>query len=303
MLKTSIQTTKIFEAFGIDEGFRIIHEAGFDGVDFTLIPFVSQAAIKGAGGSIFQQSDEEIKAFFKPYKDAAEKYGVAFSQAHAPVQSLQKTPEACVYMIEALKKSIMLCQHLDCPYLVVHPFFFGYNDQLDGKVEFDAKISGYSQLIPAAKQYGVTVCLENMFMAYKNKIYAASCQDPGEVNRYIDTLNEIAGQKCFAFCYDSGHSNLIGRDVYTVIRSLGHRIECLHIHDNDGWEDQHLAPYMGRLDWNRFILGMREIGYRGVLNFESHGVVSAFDHEIVPEALKLTAATGKLFARKITEGK
>ena len=42
MLKTSIQTTKIFEAFGIDEGFRIIHEAGFDGVDFTLIPFVSQ---------------------------------------------------------------------------------------------------------------------------------------------------------------------------------------------------------------------------------------------------------------------
>ena len=73
MLKTSIQTTKIFEAFGIDEGFRIIHEAGFDGVDFTLIPFVSQAALRRTEESIFEKSDEEIFAFFKPYRDAAEK--------------------------------------------------------------------------------------------------------------------------------------------------------------------------------------------------------------------------------------
>ena len=303
MLKTSIQTTKIFEAFGIDEGFRIIHEAGFDGVDFTLIPFVSQAALRRTEESIFEKSDEEIFAFFKPYRDAAEKYGVEFSQAHAPVQSLQKTPESCAYMIEVLKKSLMVCRYLNCPYLVVHPFFFGYGNQLDSKTEFDFNISGYSQLIPAVRKYGVTVCLENMFMAYKGKIYAASCQDPNEVNRYIDTLNDIAGQKCFAFCYDSGHSNLIGRDPFTVIRQLGHRIECLHIHDNDGWDDQHLAPYMGRLDWNRFLKGMREIGYRGVLNFESHGVVSSFDHEIVPEALKLTADTGKLFARRIVEGR
>ena len=140
-----------------------------------------------------------------------------------------------------------------------------------------------------------------MFLSYRNKIYAAVCQDPAEVNRYIDTLNDIAGQKCFAFCYDSGHSHLIGRDIYSVIRQLGHRIECLHIHDNDGWDDQHLAPYMGRLDWDRFVFAMREIGYRGALNFESHGVISAFDHEIVPAALKLTADTGKLFGRRITD--
>jgi len=302
MLRTSIQTTKIFEAFGIEEGFKLIHESGFDGVDFTLIPFVSQAAIRRTDTSIFEQSDEEIKAFFKTYKDAAEKYGIAFCQAHAPMQSLQKTSESCEYMIEVLKKSIMVCDYLNCPYLVVHPFFFGYGDQLDKKTESDFCISGYAQLIPTIRKYNVTVCLENMFMVYKNKVYAASCQNPDEVNRYIDTLNDIAGEKCFAFCYDSGHSNLIGRDVYAVIRKLGHRIECLHIHDNDSWEDQHLAPYMGRLDWDRFVRGMKEIGYRGDLNFESHGVVSTFDKELLPYALKLTSATGRLFARRITEG-
>lgn len=300
MLKTSIQTTKIFEAFGIDEGFRIIHEAGFDGVDFTLIPFVPQSAIRRETASIFEQSDDEIRDFFRPYKEAAEKYGVAFFQAHAPMQSLQKTPEGCDYMIRMFEKSLMLCQHLSCPHLVVHPFFFGYEDQLDPDVERELNLTGYGKLIPAAKKYGVTICLENMFGAHRGKVYAACCQNPDDVNFYIDTLNEMAGEKIFAFCYDSGHSNLIGRDVYAVIRKLGHRIECLHIHDNDGWEDQHLAPYMGRLDWNRFIRGMKEIGYRGVLNFESHGVISSFDHEIVPEALKLTAATGRMFARRIT---
>ncbi len=301
MLKISIQTTKIFEAFGIDDGFRIIHEAGFDCVDLTLIPFVTPSAVRGAEESIFEKSDEEIKAFFEPYRAAAAKYGVEFYQAHAPVQSLQKTPEACQYMIEVFKKCLMLCRHLNCPYLVVHPFFFGYSDRLDSKVEWDTNISGYSQLIPAIRQYGVTVCLENMFSVRRGKVYAASCQEPEEVNRYIDTLNEIAGEKYFAFCYDAGHSNLIGRDMYATIRKLGHRIECLHIHDNDGCDDQHLSPYMGCADWSRFVKGMREIGYRGALNFESHGVISTFDHEIVPDALKLTAATGRMFARRITE--
>jgi len=299
MLKISIQTTKIFEAFGIDEGFRIIHEAGFDCVDFTLIPFVSQDAIKRNASSIFEKSDEEIKEFFRPYKEAAEKYNVEFYQAHAPVQSLTKSPVSNAYMIEVLKKSVMLCDYLNCPYLVVHPFFFGYNDMLDLPTEWDKNISGYAQLIPASRRYGVTICLENMFMGYRGKMYGAICQDPVETNRYIDTLNDIAGQKCFAFCFDAGHAHLISRDNYTVITQLGHRIESLHIHDNDGRDDQHLAPYMGTADWDRFVKGMKEIGYRGALNFESHGVVSTFPKELVPQALALTAATGRLFATRI----
>ncbi len=300
MLRPSIQTTNIIEAFGIDEGFRTIRDAGFEGVDFTLIPFVSRAAIEGKAESIFDKSDDEIIAFFRPYKEAADRYGIGFFQAHAPVQSLHKTERACRYMIEVFKKSLMVCKYLECPYLVVHPFFFfEHQDQLDSKVEWDFNISGYSQLIPSIRKYGVTVCLENMFSVYRDKPYAASCQETEETIRYIDTLNEIAGSECFAFCYDSGHANLIGRDVYTVIRKLGRRIACLHLHDNNGREDQHLAPYMGSLDWNRFIKGLREIGYRGELNFESHGIISSFDRDIVPEALRLTAAAGRMFAKRI----
>lgn len=301
MLRTSIQTTKIFEAFGMEDGFRIIHEAGFDGVDFTLIPFVSQGNAANAGGSIFDRTDEEICEFFRPYKETAAKYGVEFFQAHAPVRSLYKSEASNEYMLQVFEKCLMLCRYLNCPYLVVHPFFMGYDDALPPEEDWNVNLRGYTHLMPAAKKYGVTICLENMFWAHRGKIYGANCQDPDETNRYIDTLNGIAGEKLFAFCYDTGHSNLIGRDVCNVIRKLGDRIACLHIHDNDGWDDQHMAPYMGCLDWDRFIKGMREIGYRGELNFESHGLISTFDREIVPDVLSLTAATGRMFARRIAE--
>jgi len=305
MLKTSIQTACIFEHFGIEGGFRAIHEAGFDGVDFGVPCEVLNGRQISRGefeDCIYSRTDEEILEYFRPYKEAAEKYGVEFCQTHAPFPSWMKDkPKTNEYLIHALEKCLMICAYLNCPYLIVHPFFPGYNETLTSEEEWNLNIESYSRLIPAIKKYGVTVCLENMFTVSRRKVYAAICENPDEVNRYIDTLNQIADEKCFAFCLDTGHALLVGSEIRTLINKLGHRIETLHIHDNDGWDDQHLTPYMGILDWNRFIAGMRDIGYKGALSFESSNTFSAFDHELMGYVLNLTGATGKMFARRIAE--
>ncbi len=304
MNKISVQTAPIIGRYDADEGFRLIHEAGFDGVDFNVVDqsLPGSKIVRGEMDSIYEKSDEEIIEFFRPYKEAAEKYGVAFSQAHAPFPSWVKDkPVTNDHMIYILEKCLMVCGYIGCPYLIVHPFFQSYEDTLPAEEEFEINIRQYSRLIPAAKKYGVTVCLENMFTANRRKVYAAICQNPDDVNRYIDTLNEIAGEKCFAFCLDTGHALLVGSDIYGVIKKIGHRIETLHIHDNDGWDDQHLAPYMGRLDWNRFIKGLKEIGYSHTLSFETFNAISVFDPELAPNVLSLIAATGKMFARRISE--
>ena len=305
MLKTGIQTAYILDQFGIEGGFRAIHEAGFDGVDFGVTCEVLNGRKISRGefeDCIYSRSDEEILEYFRPYKEAAEKYGVAFSQAHAPFPSwIKDKPETNEYLIHALEKALMVCGYLNCPYLIVHPFFPGYNDTLTSEEEWNINIESYSRLIPASKKYGVKVCLENMFTSSRRKIYAAICDNPDEVNRYIDTLNEIAGEKCFAFCLDTGHALLVGSEIRTLINKLGNRIETLHIHDNDGRDDQHLSPYMGILDWDRFIAGMRDIGYKGVLSFETAPTFNAFDRELMGDVLKLTGVTGKMFARRISE--
>ncbi len=304
MLKISVQTFPVIPFFEIDEAFRTIHEAGFDGVDLNAIDTALPGRKIGRGelDSIYDKSDEEIFEYFRPYKEASEKYGVAISQAHAPFPSWVKDqPVTNEYMIRVFEKCLMVCAYLNCPYLIVHPFFPGYNDTLTSEEEWKINIEGYSALIPAIKKYGVTVCLENMFTAYRRKMYSAICQNPDEVVRYIDTLNDMAGEKCFAYCLDTGHALLVGHEMRTLINKLGHRIECLHIHDNDGRDDLHVPPYMGILDWDRFIAGMRDIGYKGVLSFETLGGLQNFDRELAPNVLSLISATGKMFARRISE--
>ena len=55
---------------------------------------------------------------------------------------------------------------------------------------------------------------------------------------------------------------------------------------------------MGILDWNRFADGLRAMDYHGALSFETFGVIRAFDSELVPEVLRVIAATGRMLAKR-----
>ena len=198
-----------------------------------------------------------------------------------------------------MEVTIAGCASIGCKKLVIHPFFGTYEHMLSEEAEWELNKDRYARLIPAAKQWGVKILLENMFVRHKGKIYQACCSDFHQAARYVDELNGLAGEKIFGFCLDTGHALLVGKDIKHAMAALGSRIEAFHIHDNNGVDDQHLAPYMGVLDWDRFVEGLREIGYHGHLSFETHGAVErAFDPDLVPEALRLIARAGRLFAER-----
>ena len=71
-MKLAVQTSRILDVFGIDEGFRMIADAGFDGVDMNLDHCLRGPQIRsGELNTFFDQSDADILAFLKPYADAA----------------------------------------------------------------------------------------------------------------------------------------------------------------------------------------------------------------------------------------
>lgn len=304
MMRIGVQTGGPEEIYGVDTTYKLIKEAGFDAVDVNLDHLLSVRKIfSGEHAAVFDGTEEECLEFFRPWKEAAEKYGLENYQAHALfpgyVQSYGEAYDA--YLLEALKKTIMGCAYIGCRRLVIHPFFLSYDKQLDPQTEWELNIQRYSELIPAAKQYGVKLLLENMFTAYRGRNYAAICSDISKACKYIDTLNEIAGEKVFGFCLDTGHLLLLGLDVKNAMIQLGDRIEAFHVHDNDGILDQHLAPYMGKLDWNRFVEGLREIGYQGVVSFETFNIWNTVDHELCPSLMKFIAETGRMFVRRAEE--
>ncbi len=302
-MKICVQTGGVTNRIGIDEGIRLIRETGFDAVDLNLDHLMQRQEFRDkVTTGIFDKPDDEIRAMADPFKKALEANGVEAYQAHAPFPSSINDPGFDKYMIRVLEKHIMLSAYVGCKNLVVHPISRVFTAENDMDTEHLANIELYTALIPAARKYGVTICLENMFTAYKGKIIAACCNNPYEAAAYIDELNAIAGEELFAFCLDIGHATLVGADPLRTMQILGERIRAFHIHDNDGKDDNHMLPYTGVTHWNRFIQGLKSIGFSGALSFETFNATETFPVELTPDVLRLIAATGRYFSDCV-EGK
>ncbi len=302
MLKTGIQSGYLFDDGNFNEMLPLVKEAGFDCIDFNIDSKISyRETCNGKIDEFFKQSDEELKKFYKPLKDKLEELNITMSQMHGPFPIFAKDNEAATkQLVNATHKCIMLCEFFNCPYLIVHP------SKLDcPKEEYELNIKQYTDLIEDAKKYKVGICLENMFQGKDGHVTEAVCSDIKEAVNYIDTLNEIAGEKIFSFCYDLGHATLLGKDIRRSINELGDRLTTLHIHDNNGLNDTHQQPFSNTrgsgwvTDWNGFIEGLRDINYKGVLSFETFNALRSLPKELYPAMVKYIAETGKYFASKI----
>ena len=309
MLKVGVQSGGIFSGTDYDKNFGILADHGFECVDFNIDTFLGGEQIrKGEANGFFDQSLEELYTFFTPCRDAAVKHGIEFSQMHGPFPLWVdgRDEDMNPYVIEATKKCMAVAGFLGCPYIVVHPV----NAQwLYGKErEREINLNIYRQLIPAAREYGVKICLENLFVQIKGRCFEGPCADVEEAVWYIDKLNAEAGFEAFSFCLDVGHANLYARNLKEYIKALGHRLGIMHIHDNDGQTDLHMLPYSyvrnnGKdhiIDWDGFIAGLREIGYRGNICFETFRCMSAFPKDVHPQLLDLICALGRHFVNAIT---
>jgi sugar phosphate isomerase/epimerase len=69
---------------------------------------------------------------------------------------------------------------------------------------------------------------------------------------------------------DVGHANVNKLDPSLFVENLGESLVATHIHDNNGFEDQHLPPLMGSIDWNKLVNAFSKINYRKPLILEVH---------------------------------
>lgn len=85
-------------------------------------------------------------------------------------------------------------------------------------------------------------------------------------NTVCDTFETIAGlmeaypAEYVGLAYDSGHGNVGDRWTFDpphpgegpdYLEKWKHRLQALHLHDNDGQGDLHQPPFMGNIDWER----------------------------------------------------
>ncbi len=309
-MRIAVLDAKNYGTMDLETGYKAIAKAGFEAVDWSFYTTPTSKQIREMeykGSCIFEKDLESIIAHFTPELRLIKENGLSIAQAHAPFPSyVFEHPEESEALWAMFAKCIELCQYAGCPYLVVHSVSLpaDANGQTFRDID-DINWRLYTSLIPTlSKCRDVKVCLENMFIRIGGRCHEGNCSDAHEAAQLIDSLNREAGFEAFGFCMDIGHLQLLGKDIRSYTAILGDRIKCLHIHDNAGYDDNHMAPFAGIVDWEIFCQALADIGYRGDLSFETVSPmkrVQRFDDAMIQPWLDLICKTGEVFRRKIQE--
>lgn len=310
MLEIGVQTHNAVDDRNPDAGFAMLKDAGFTCCDFSLNMYLKNTDLyQERLNGFFDPPVEEIEAFFRPHKEAAKKNGIQIHQMHMPYPNFVPGASQKVndYLVkEMAPKSMQLCAFMDCKFIVIHGLkvkaYYGSEEAEWAKTE-----EFIDTIAPAARELGITICVENIYNSSGKHIVEGPCCNAKKAAERIDKVNEKYGAEVLGFCFDTGHANLVGIDYEPFLTTLGSRLKVLHIHDNDGIADLHQMPFTftktrennPSTDWNGFLRGLKAAGFDGVLSFETAPVLKSFPKELRPQALHMIAEIGRYFAKQL----
>lgn len=126
---------------------------------------------------------------------------------------------------------------------------------------FDAVMAHLAPYVEHANKVGLNVVVENMRVIPAMRLSHRYCQDPDELCDVADALG-------IGVCWDFGHANISGLKQSESLEYVGKRLKVIHVNDNSGIDDDHVAPFMGNVDWKDAMRGLAIAEYEGVFNFE-----------------------------------
>lgn len=277
-INVSTSIAGLLRAVDLNEALTTVAEGGFQNLDFPLSVFSHPA-------------DSPLKSpqwrqWTLALRKKLDGLGLRVTQAHASWE--QAIPQdfhfAPPYPVYA--RTIEACRMLGCGKLVFHPplYFFPMADETIHS-EVDAwNIRWFSQLLPLLERFDVTAALENTF-DYRR------VQRPGyppftyTTARQMLRLVKGVDSPHVALCLDTGHANISGQNPAVMIRAYGSALQALHLNDNLGlispvYEDLHLFPGHGNLNWNEIFAALKETGFSGILNLEPVGALPTLSHNL-----------------------
>ncbi len=201
----------------------------------------------------------------------AERLGFDFVQAHSPnYNPLDPNVDHDAGMLATIR-SIEACGRLGIPNIVVHPGMtteLTYPDGRDGY--FSRNRDFYRSLFPAMEKWNVNVLIENSAEANMGtRYFFMTGQEMHDFADYVD-------HPLLHCNWDIGHANMRGTDQREDILAMGDHLRGLHIQDNFGACDEHIAPFMGTTDMDAVMQGLLAIGYKGYFTFETENMLLTY---------------------------
>lgn len=240
---------------GEEKAVEYVARAGFDGWDFSMFAMCVYDWSSGTyRATEHPLSGAEYLRLARRLRQIGLDNGIVCNQSHAPHPVHH--PDALSWMMRAIECTAEAGGSI----CVIHP---------DNHRSAAENAEMYCELIPFAAQCGVTIATENMWNWNndKDEACAAACSTPTDFCEHIDAV----GSNRLVACLDIGHAEMRGCDTSAVemIHALGHRLQALHLHDNDRWHDSHQIPFSMDIDFVPIVRALADIGYRGWFTLEA----------------------------------
>ena len=241
-----------------EEYIRELHRAGFCYIDLSMYSFKPDC--------VYMQ--EEWRDAVKKLISVADQLGMQFVQAHSQGGNpLSEDPEHVNFLLKATLRSIEICQMLGIKNTVVHN---GCKPGITKEEWFVQNKKFYEKLFPTMERCGVNVLCENSTKSNMGEQYFINTgKDMREFIEYVD-------HPLIHGCWDTGHANCEGSQ-YDEIMALGEELFAIHYNDNHGTKDDHIAPFLGRLNHDEVIKALIDVKFSGYFTLECNSTLIRYN--------------------------
>ena len=254
-MKVSTEISSIAGRVGREKAIEYVAKAGFDAYDLSMSKMITYTT----DWELIANQDDILAGpqylkHVRHLKRVADDNGIPCNQSHAPFPV--NNPIAHGF----LKRAIECTAEVGGEICVIHP---------DNTVGPEKNAEMYIELLPFAKEHGVKIATENMWNWNREENHAApaACSDHDNFLQHMLAVND----DYFVACVDIGHAEMFGLNTSAaqMIRTLGHYVQALHIHDIDKHDDNHQIPFSLNVDFDEVVRALKDINYSGYFTLEA----------------------------------
>jgi len=246
----------LFGGYDLDTAFRYTAMAGYDGIELSAIPGMSEHLVMDR----WQEIVPEVKGL-------AETYGLELFAIEQPFSDVEIMRQACQAAVE------MGIPVINC----------GSQGTADDEASFQERVNVLGEIALMATEYDITVCV-------KAHVGAAISNTETTLRAM-----ELIQSPCFGIDFDPSHIYRGGEDPEEAIVAVLPRLRHVHIRDckgrdmgpktidaNGNIRFKNMAPELqvngrGSIDLVRFVRALHTHGYDGALDLE---IIGAKDYTI-----------------------
>jgi sugar phosphate isomerase/epimerase len=181
--------------------------------------------------------------------------------------------------IKYLQKCIELAGELRSTHITLHlgSFYWFPVEQWERKKGLERFLKSLNKILKMCEEKNVVIALENVVPIPRGSEYYLL----GDNIEDFKFIFSRVDSKYVKFCLDTGHANM-AEGVLEYIINFQNKLCCIHYHDNNGFNDEHLEVGKGKVPWQDLANELENIKYQGPIisecrNIEAHKSAQLFE--------------------------